>query len=512
MAENIQDGVLLNTKDSIRNITFNVLIYSINNEELSQKSFTAEKIIVSQIDILKKMDIFFSSQNAVDEFEKFLDLYYSERQKQNTYLSFVVLPDTSLKEKWVMFVSGCFSYFEKSSTVSGDRLFTTVIDDDSCIWRNDEKFSLNRTLQTENKNANLTEEEISFITDILQKQESPEWFPTKKEYDEEKRRIKKNRKLKSPVFGTSKKETETDRRVIQVGEQEFINPKSLKMKKGSKDPESDLKKIIGLENIKEDISDMQKYLQFKNSRKSRGVYTDDDMGTLHMCFMGNPGTGKTTVARIMTGILYKMGYIKENKCLEINGLDLIGGYVGQTGIITKKVIDMARGGILFVDEAYSICGPEYGKEAVSVLLKEMEDNRNNLVVIFAGYEEDINKFLNINSGFRSRINKYFNFVDYKNIELAQILMEFFKRMHLKIDEKSLKKCFSVFYEAKRHTNFSNGRFARNMAEQIEENHILNVSNCFDLSKPLSADSYKRLDTVISEDIPEDFAEKMIKGI
>ena len=222
--------------------------------------------------------------------------------------------------------------------------------------------------------------------------------------------------------------------------------------------------------------------------------------------MGNPGTGRPTIARIMTGILYNMRYIKENKCIEVNGLDLKGGYVGQSAIITKQIIDMAKGGILFIDEAYALCESRdnsYGKEAVSVLLKEMEDNRDDLIVIFAGYEDDLDKFLNVNPGFRSRVYKYFDFVDYSTLELTQILVSMLKKIHLKINQEALLDCAELFIEAKKHPNFSNGRFVRNLVEQMEEFHILNITDYNDL---------ERMDTVILEDIPTTLKEKLLYGM
>ena len=246
-------------------------------------------------------------------------------------------------------------------------------------------------------------------------------------------------------------------------------------------------------------------LEYEKNRQTRGIESHDS-ASMHMCFMGHPGTGKTTIARIMTGILYSMKYIKENQCIEISGLDLMGGYVGQTAIITKQIVDKARGGILFIDEAYALCedkGNSFGKEAVSVLLKEMEDNRSDLVVIFAGYEDDMNQFLNINPGFRSRINKYFDFVDYTTIELSQIFLNYIRKMHLKISEEALTKCVELFNEARKHPKFSNGRFVRNLVEQIEEYHILNT---------VEEKEYSRLDLITADDVPQVLIDKMLYGM
>lgn len=515
MENKTNDKLLINTKNYNRNISFRIFLYSEKNGELSQGNFFADKITIYQTDIVKRINISLFDKDCKLQLENFIKEYNIKRRTQTDkiYLSVVVPLGQNSGKEGVFFIDSFLTYFTKEETVDNCFLYTSVISDGSFIFQGNEKLSLESETGTIGNTEEITDKERDFITETVRKQEEPSYFPSPKEFKEVQKKNKENEKKKSSgLFGFKKKETENKKEAIQVGENEFINPKSLKIKKGSKNPKKDLENIIGLENIKEDISDMQKYLQFKKNRNERGIYTGDEAGTLHMCFMGNPGTGKTTVARIMTGILYNMGYIKENQCIEINGLDLVGGYVGQTGIITKKVVDMARGGILFIDEAYSLCGSDYGKEAISVLLKEMEDNRNDLVVIFAGYEDDINKFLNTNSGFRSRINKYFNFLDYSVLELSEIFIEFLRKMHLKIDEDALEKCIKLFHQAKNRPNFSNGRFVRNLAEQIEETHILNIADNFDLSKPVPLVYFKRLDTVTNEDIPEELLEKVMMGI
>lgn len=244
---------------------------------------------------------------------------------------------------------------------------------------------------------------------------------------------------------------------------------SLTVKSGSKTPLEDLDKMVGLEKVKKAVKKLYYKQKFDNSLY---VKTDDDT-SLHMCFLGNPGTGKTTIARIITGILYEMKYIKHNRCVEVNGLDLIGNYVGQTGIITKKVIDASRGGVLFVDEAYVLNSKSnpFGTEAISVLLKEMEDNRDDVVVILAGYKDPMNQFLDMNSGFRSRINRYFEFEDYAPDELFAIFEKELKERGYSVEPGNLPLILSDFYKASKEENFSNGRYVRNYVERLEEKHI-----------------------------------------
>jgi AAA+ superfamily predicted ATPase len=191
--------------------------------------------------------------------------------------------------------------------------------------------------------------------------------------------------------------------------------------------------------------------------------------------------------------------------VEVAGLDLVGGYIGQTAIKTKKIIDAAKGGILFIDEAYALCdgSGSGGKEAVSVLLKEMEDNRQDLVVIFAGYEQDMNDFININPGFRSRINKYFDFKDYSLEELTQIFVRQIRKKHLKIDRGALESVVKTLKEAKEYGNFSNGRFVRNLVEQIEELHTLNT---------VGVENFEILDTISSQDASDEIMQLLLEGI
>ena len=194
---------------------------------------------------------------------------------------------------------------------------------------------------------------------------------------------------------------------------------------GSIDPEGDLEKLIGLKNIKQDLLDIIAEFEFDKKRAERGIQTTNRRGS-HMVFLGAPGTGKTTVARIMTGILYKYGYIKENKLVDINATELTGQYLGWTTEKTKKYIAAARGGVLFLDEVYALkgqgTGSDYNSEATSVLVKEMEDNRDNFVVIVAGYKKPTLNWLASNEGLRSRFTKTFTFEDYTAEECAQIFV------------------------------------------------------------------------------------------
>lgn len=209
---------------------------------------------------------------------------------------------------------------------------------------------------------------------------------------------------------------------------------------GSIDPEGDLEKLIGLKNIKQDLLDIIAEFEFDKKRAERGIQTTNRRGS-HMVFLGAPGTGKTTVARIMTGILYKYGYIKENKLVDINATELTGQYLGWTTEKTKKYVAAARGGVLFLDEVYALrgqgAGSDYSSEATSVLVKEMEDNRDNFVVIVAGYKTPTLNWLASNEGLRSRFTKTFTFEDYTAEECAQIFVREAKKNAFDCSEEFL---------------------------------------------------------------------------
>ncbi len=506
-------AIFFDSLKHIRKISTRFTIVSPEGTSLFEKNIVLNRLMVWKTEFYNRINFHMAEEYLMKDFEEVINELYRHKQERgyNTYLSVVCKPHGQEHDNsMVFFISGVnIPFLDKEETSNGDRVYTTVADDECYAIVNGEKVrngNYEQLAKTENK-AN--PEEIKFIEDSMNRMSRDDWFPTIKESLEQKKKIEKEKKKNESkasggLFG-KKKEAKEVTNTVQDNDGGFINMKSLKVHKGSLNPDFELDGIIGLENIKKDIKKMQYMLEYEKNRQTRGIESHDS-ASMHMCFMGHPGTGKTTIARIMTGILYSMKYIKENQCIEISGLDLMGGYVGQTAIITKQIVDKARGGILFIDEAYALCedkGNSFGKEAVSVLLKEMEDNRSDLVVIFAGYEDDMNQFLNINPGFRSRINKYFDFVDYTTIELSQIFLNYIRKMHLKISEDALNKCVELFNEARKHPKFSNGRFVRNLVEQIEEYHILNT---------VEEKDYDRLDLITVDDVPQVLIDKMLYGM
>lgn len=241
---------------------------------------------------------------------------------------------------------------------------------------------------------------------------------------------------------------------------------------GSEDAEAELEEMVGMESVKDQLKRMKNRISFYGSSNSGGGQ--------HIAFLGSAGTGKTVTARIVTKILYDFGYIKENKCVEIDGDYLKSSYVGQTGERTAAIVQYAMGGVLFIDEAYLLYDKNNATagEAVGVLLKAMEDNRKDFVVIFAGYPDQMNRLLNMNEGFASRIKYRIYFEDYTVDELWQIFMLFVDKYTQGkayiVDEAAEKMVRRQFEIEKSLPHFGNARTARNAVDSIMDYH---ADNC-----------------------------------
>lgn len=258
---------------------------------------------------------------------------------------------------------------------------------------------------------------------------------------------------------------------------------------------AELNSLIGLAEVKTRINEWVDQIRLFKVREQRGLPVPPI--TYHMVFTGNPGTGKTTVARLIAKIYHALGIIRENKCKEVGREDLVAQYVGQTAIKTKEVLDEALGGILFIDEAYTLKkdGNDFGQEAIDTLLKVMEDQRDEISVIAAGYEEDMQKFIKSNAGLSSRFKNFINFADYDGADLFKIFaMNCKKRKYVLTDEgKQLcKKYFNDLY-ARRDETFGNARDVRNFFEDVVTKQAVRLSHN---SNPTD----EELCTILPEDI------------
>lgn len=246
---------------------------------------------------------------------------------------------------------------------------------------------------------------------------------------------------------------------------------------------SELNELIGLEEIKKEIAGLINLIKVRKLREEK------DLPILpmsfHLVFSGNPGTGKTTVARIVSKIYKNLGVISKGNLVEVDRSGLVAGFVGQTAIKTREVIDSAKGGVLFIDEAYSLTPgssqSDYGSEAIEVLLKAMEDQRGDLVVIVAGYTDEMEDFLNSNPGLKSRFNKFIHFADYTPQELLDIFILISKKHGYRLVDNAkeeLSKLISLIYE-NRTENFANARITRNMFESViqhQANRVIKIED------------------------------------
>ena len=230
------------------------------------------------------------------------------------------------------------------------------------------------------------------------------------------------------------------------------------------------KDLIGMNNIKEQLREFNSFLNLRKEIEKYGKKMPDF--NLHMMFLGNAGTGKTTVARLVSKILYDMGYIKENKCVEVEAKDLVAAYTGQTPIKTGRVINSALGGVLFIDEAYSLVQTtgNAGTEVINTLIKAMEDYKGDLVVIFAGYTKEMREFIRSNSGIESRIGYTFEFADYTEDELYDIYKMKAEKIGFSINENAESKIREIIDFGKSRKNFGNGRYIDKILQKTLTKH------------------------------------------
>jgi AAA+ superfamily predicted ATPase len=259
---------------------------------------------------------------------------------------------------------------------------------------------------------------------------------------------------------------------------------------------TELNSLIGLDVVKRDVMELVNFIKIQQLRTEKGMNSVPI--SRHLVFLGNPGTGKTTIARLLAQVYKSLNIVSKGSLVETDRSGLVAGYVGQTALKVKEIVNQALGGVLFIDEAYSLAGgdKDYGAEAVDTLIKLMEDNRDDLIVVVAGYTDKMNQFLVTNPGLKSRFNKYFYFEDYKPVQLVEIFELFCNNAGFKLSIDARKKVATIFQllHDVRDETFGNARLARNVFERSVNNQANRIIAIPDITENI-------LSTIEAVDIP-----------
>lgn len=284
----------------------------------------------------------------------------------------------------------------------------------------------------------------------------------------------------------SKKERDAIEQQKMIDAERILDAPTLKKitHTGSDNPEADLEKLIGLSNVKNDIKQMEARMLYeqtvkadqKRKKKKDTERNTETLSSMHMIFSGAPGTGKTTVARIMAGLLYKYGYIKKNQSVEIDGNFFNGLSIGESSKKVSMLIQKSLGGVIFIDEAYALLSNGGGQEVIATIVKAMEDYRDEVVFIFAGYEKEMQDFVNSNPGIQSRVKYHMYFGNYTITDMKRIFKTMANEKSLLVSQELLDKFANEIQKISMSPNFGNARTIRNILDKIIDQHAVNMMN------------------------------------
>jgi len=457
----IEGNKILNSCKALnRNTKFKPGVKSITHKEYHNIDYTAQNIIL--FDLLKIYHLFASTNQNTSLTSKFILIYIYEKLQgkdlSENYNSKILqqLPSSKQFDKNIEVIEN-ISFFQPIDDINSEFSSSIILKKiNSNEFLNIASFLNRMALLMAQSDGKVSKEEKDVLATISNKINNPKLHIANSKYED------------VPIDDTLEKVM------------------------------TELHELIGLEAIKENVENLTNFLKVQKLRKENGLKVSQN--SLHTVFMGPPGTGKTTIARMLGRIFKHLGYLKRGHLVETDRSGLVAGYVGQTAIKTDEVISAATDGVLFIDEAYSLTSGglnDFGSEAIEVLLKRMEDLRENLVVVVAGYPDEMETFIQSNPGLQSRFNRYFTFEHYK----PETLLEIFKLIANKADfkltedaEDKISEIITRVYE-KKHRGFGNARTMRNLFEKIIEQQANRIVLIDSITENI-------LITITEEDVPE----------